>query len=256
MLADLAAMPVSSVTLADLESYDPALLSGEQQVQFMRAGQRAESHFAGLRVTSVAGLAAPVPDTGCLDAAGLTAEVAIALRTSLGAADREIHRARGLSARLPATLAAVTAGDLTYRHASVMLSAVSHVDDRAVLAAVDPEGFERRHDQIRRDADITLEPAHDAKGYLTVYLPIDSAVTVQTALDSDARTAKAAGDARTLVSFGSPRSWHTSKEPPPPARRRVTADRSRSTSPPRRTPCSAWPKHPGRSPVSAPSPPA
>jgi hypothetical protein len=224
-LAQLAAAPVSATTLADLESYDVAALTDSDRVLHLRACQRAESHFAGLRVVDVAALAEPVTDRDVLESAGLAAEVAVALRLSIGAADHEIHRARRLSQHLRQALAATIAGDITYRHATAMVSATHHIDDQdtltqvearvlarsarktpgelsshalRVIASVDPAGFARRHRAVRRNADVTLDPARDAMAYLTAYLPLTDGVAIQTAIENDARAAKAAGDPRTL----------------------------------------------------------
>jgi hypothetical protein len=224
-LRDLAAMPVSAATLADLESYASESLPDTEQVLFMRACQRAASHFEGLRVCSVARVAATVAETDTLECAGLAAEVSVALRLSIGAADHEIHRARRLSGPLAETLAVTITGELTYRHAAAMVTATNHIDNpdtlaevqtrvlaRAttktpgelsshalrVIAAVDPEGFETRHRALRRTADITLDPTPDAMAYLTAYLPLVDGVAIQTATENHARAAKAAGDSRTL----------------------------------------------------------
>jgi hypothetical protein len=224
-LAELAAAPVSSETLADLESYASVSLPDDEQVLFMRACQRAASHFEGLRLLSVASLSSSVDESDTLESAGLAVEVAIALRISIGAADHEIHRARRLSGHLHQTLAATIAGDITYRHAGAMVSATNHVDDpqtlaevetrvlaRAgrktpgelsshalrVIASVDPDGFERRHLALRRNADVTLDPTPDAMAYLTAYLPLVDGVAIQTAIENHARAAKAASDPRTL----------------------------------------------------------
>jgi hypothetical protein len=224
-LAELAAALVSAEMLADLESYASVSLPDPEQVLFMRACQRAASHFEGLRARSVASLSASVDSSDTLESAGLAAEVSVALRISIGAADHEIHRARRLSRHLTQTLAATIAGDLTYRHASAMVSATNHVDDpqtlaevetrvlaRAarktpgelsshalrVLASVDPDGFDRRHQALRRSADVTLDPTPDAMAYLTAYLPLVDGVAIQTAIENHARAAKAAGDQRTL----------------------------------------------------------
>jgi hypothetical protein len=146
-----------------------------------------------------------LPDT--LESAGLAAEVSIALRLSIGAADHEIQRARRLSGPLAETLAATITGELTYRHAAAMVTATHHIDDpdtltevqtrvlaRAatktpgelsshalrVIAAVDPDGYETRHHALRRTADITLDPTRDAMAHLTAYLPLVDGVAVQT----------------------------------------------------------------------------
>jgi hypothetical protein len=224
-LRELAVAPVSAATLADLETYASMLLADAEQVVFMRACQRAASHFEGLRVRSVAALSASVSESDTLESAGLAAEVAVALRLSIGAADHEIHRARRLSGQLAATLDATIAGDLTYRHATAMVSATHHIDNpdtltevqtrvlaRAatkspgelsshalrVVAAVDPAGFEARHQALRRTADVTLDPTPDAMAYLTAYLPLIEGAAVQTAIENHARAAKAAGDSRSL----------------------------------------------------------
>jgi hypothetical protein len=67
-----------------------------------------------------------------------------------------------------------------------------------VLASVDPDGFDRRHQALRRSADVTLDPTPDAMAYLTAYLPLVDGVAIQTAIENHARAAKAAGDQRTL----------------------------------------------------------
>jgi hypothetical protein len=122
-------------------------------------------------------------------------------------------------------LTATIAGDVTYRHATAMVSATHQIDDpdtfkevedrvlaraarktpgelssRAlrVIASVDPAGFDRRHRAVRRNSDVTLDPARDAMAYITAYLPLTDGVAIQTAIENDARAAKAAGDPGTL----------------------------------------------------------
>jgi hypothetical protein len=192
-LRDLAAVPVSAATLADLESYASASLPDTEQVLFMRACQRAASHVEGLRARSVASLSASVEDSDSLESAGLAAEVSVALRISIGAADHEIHRARRLSGKLPQTLAATIAGELTYRHAGAMVSATNHVDDWQTLAEVETRVLAR----AARKSPGELS-SHALRAYLTAYLPLVNGVAIQTTIENHARAAKAAGDPRTL----------------------------------------------------------
>src|SRR5947209_7906484 len=65
-----------------------------------------------------------------------------------------------------------------------------------LLTRLDPDGAQRRARAARDDTDVTLQPQPDGMALVCAQLPVEDAVTVKSAADAYAATAKNAGDPR------------------------------------------------------------
>jgi hypothetical protein len=66
------------------------------------------------------------------------------------------------------------------------------------LTRLDPDGTQRRARAARDQADLALYEADHGMGDVAIHAPIEDAVTIKTAVDAYAATAKAAGDPRPI----------------------------------------------------------
>jgi hypothetical protein len=139
----------------------------------------------------------------------IEAEVATALRLASVTAGRRIATAEALASRLPATLAALTAGAISYWHAVTMVTQTEHLDDldaRAVEREVLPHALRDTVSGLRRrlrracmiaqptdtsararkakaERTVTLAPAEDGMAVLQATGPAPSLKAVFDALD-------------------------------------------------------------------------
>jgi hypothetical protein len=158
----------------------------------------------------------------------LEQEIACALHWSPGYAAERIHVATVLMNQLPATLALMDAGRLSYLHARSLVSAVSRLTDptpaliakleervlkratertvsefradlRRAVAALDPADAAAKHGVAAQERRVCYEPAEDAMAWLNTYLPAPDAQTVMVAVQAVADQIKhqEPGDQRT-----------------------------------------------------------
>lgn len=156
---------------------------------------------------------------------GVGSQVALARRTSTHRGQQHVGLAVVLTGEMPHTLAALRAGQVTERRATVMAQetaclAIEHRQtvDRAI--AGDPEAFSAYSDrellgdvrrlvgkldpgavvERRRKAEserrVTLRPAPDVMSQLSALLPVAQGVAVYAALTREADRLRAAGDER------------------------------------------------------------
>jgi hypothetical protein len=204
-----------------LDSIDPEALSEWDLPAYLRAVSRVQAWAAARLSDGVVELASRQGGFGA------DKEVALALREPLGAAARRIHHASRLRRLLPATRRLFRRGDLTEAHVDALVDATSSVRDPDLLAAVedrvltapraltktgtelrrdvraaltrlDPDGAQDRARAAREHADVTFLPGEDGMASSIVDAPVEQAVTVKTAADAYAATAKAAGDPRKI----------------------------------------------------------
>jgi hypothetical protein len=155
------------------------------------------------------------------------AELACALRLPERTAENLMGEARGLVERLPATLAALSQGLFSYRHAQAM------VDETAGLSDADTAAVERlalgsaatqtasrftrsvRRLRERRDPStmvervatafenraVTIDPAPDGMAYLTAYIGAVDAAAIHDRLTQTATRVRDDGDSRTLTAL-------------------------------------------------------
>ena len=113
-----------------LSRVDPGELDGAGRVDLIRAIERAAAMLAGLQQVALAAVAAATAGCG-LAGEDARHEVGAALRLSPAvAADRALV-AGELTGRLPGTLAALRAGELSYRQAARLAEAVRDLPDGA-----------------------------------------------------------------------------------------------------------------------------
>jgi hypothetical protein len=148
-------------------------------------------------------------------------EVGVALRLPPATVNGRIFTARELTHRLPAALAELDAGLISYRHAVVLAEAVAPLSDelatrvqarvlprareqsvaafrrsvhRAVLA-LDPRGADERHRDAAAQRRVCARPVGDGMGVLWAYLPLPGLAQLMTAVDA-AASPPAADDER------------------------------------------------------------
>jgi hypothetical protein len=211
---------VAVAAAAPIWPLDAFELSDSGRVDALVALQRLRGWADAQELRLIAAMSAPGDDV----AAELAeAEIGCALRLSPVAVGAKLQLADELTRRLPATLAALEAGTITARHVSVLVDAVTQLDDevaarvearvlakaptqtpaafraavqRAVLA-VDPRGAQERHEQVVPDRRVCGRPGNDGMGELWALLPLDGLATVMTSVNAVA-AATIVGDERTM----------------------------------------------------------
>ena len=172
------------------------------------ASQRAEQIAAGV----------PAGKAG----AGVGAQVGLARRDSPFRGGRYLGLAQALPSELPATLAALRAGDTSEWRATLVARETACLDpadrraadaelgpvlaglgDREVEAAaravayrLDPRAFVDRAKGAVKDRTVTLRPAPDTMSRLGGFLPVAQGVAAYAALSREADRRRAAGDQR------------------------------------------------------------
>lgn len=152
------------------------------------------------------------------------AEAACVLRITERHAAALIREARVLCADLPGTMAALTAGEISYRHAAALIEDAELFTplhraafEDAVLAGrldvtahrfahrcrrvrehLDPETIEVRATRATRSRQVSVQPARDGMGWLMAYGPILQVHLAHTLLMGIAKDEQDAGDPRTL----------------------------------------------------------
>ncbi len=206
-----------------LDGVDPAGLSEWDLPAYLRACAKVQAWAAARLSDGVAELAGRTGEFGA------DKEVALAVREPVGAAQRRVHHAVRLRRLLPRTRRLFRAGQLSEKHVEAVLEALGTVQDPELAAAVedrvltatgalartarelgraarrwltrlDPSGAQDRARTARDHADVSLYPDQDQDGMASVVIdaPVEQALTVKTAADSYAATAKTTGDPRRI----------------------------------------------------------
>jgi len=155
----------------------------------------------------------------------LRAEVACALRVPERTAENLIGEAECLDTALPSTRRALAAGEISYRHAQVMIESTTLLDD-ATRASVEQEAlphakrttvatFRRRihslverlaaesmperHARAAEDREISYEPARNGMAWLTAYLPAAEALGAFNRLSDMADALRSPEEERTVA---------------------------------------------------------
>ncbi|MGE9349519.1 DUF222 domain-containing protein [Isoptericola variabilis] len=182
----------------------PDLLAGEQ-LRVQRAGT-ARQHELARRA--------------------FVADVATTLRVSERQADHLVETARTLTSSGSATLAELCRGRIGSRQATAMADVLAELPDAQARAAVQadalpraatatpaqfrsflrrardrahPEPFTVRHARVAAKRGVFVDPAPDGMAWLSAYLPATTAHAAHDRLSTAARTARDAGDPRTLA---------------------------------------------------------
>ncbi|KQP68217.1 hypothetical protein ASF40_18775 [Microbacterium sp. Leaf288] len=166
----------------------------------------------------------PATDAADWVARSTRAEVACVLRVTERQAADLLRESRVLCADLPATMTALTSGEISYRHAAALVEDAEMFTplhrgafEDAVLAGrrdvtvhrfahrsrrirehLDPDTIQERADRAVKSRDVTVQPARDGMGWLMVYGPIMQVHLAHTLLTGTAKDEHDAGDPRTL----------------------------------------------------------
>ena len=161
-VADGSAAGLDSVRF--LSRVDPGELDGAGRVDLIRAIERAAAMLAGLQQSALAAVAEATAGCG-LAGDDARHEVGAALRLSPAvAADRALV-AGELTGRLPGTLAALRAGELSYRQAARLAEAVRDLPDpvaatvEAAVLGAGPGLTPDRFGRALRRAVVAADPA-------------------------------------------------------------------------------------------------
>lgn len=212
-----------SVTL--MSEIDPARLPATDLPTYHRLSQKAQTFLRAKQYRAVVAIAGISSKGVRFDEVDTGAhELVCALKIPLGAAQTEVYRARRLATHLPGTQALFDRAEITERHVIKMISHTGHltpeecalVEDtvlarapelsvaefarrlRRAVAKVHPRQAKERHDAEAAKSDVTFQPAADAMGWLTSYLPVIDALTCKSAYDHYAFAKKKAGDPRPI----------------------------------------------------------
>jgi hypothetical protein len=225
--ADVAAWAATAEPGADviapLTAVDPSTVDGAARIDLLIALERQIAWLQAEQQKVLAELDGRALNWAGKESIDYTQEqVGAALRLSPGHAADRLGTARGLVDQLPATLASLERGEITYLHAKALAEAVAPFDAkttaeietrvltraadqtvgtfraalrRAVIAA-DPRRAEQRHEQGLAERCVVLTPRDDGMTELCALLPTEGAALVKTVLDSLA-SVKAPGESRT-----------------------------------------------------------
>jgi hypothetical protein len=116
-----------------LASVDPQVLDGDGRVDLIRAFERCRAMLDGRQQAALAAVADATEGRGLAEE-DARHEVGAALRLSPATAGDRTWVATSLRRRLPAALAALQAGDISYLQAAHLVAAVRELDDVAATA--------------------------------------------------------------------------------------------------------------------------
>ncbi|HEV7567083.1 MAG TPA: DUF222 domain-containing protein [Microbacteriaceae bacterium] len=155
----------------------------------------------------------------------LRAELAAALRIPERTAEAQLVVSESLVHDLPDTLVALVAGEISYRHAQILVDHTGGLDDatraqleaaalpyarnltaakferkiRALRERADPETIRERHVRAVSDREVVFAPARDGMTWLSAYLPAVDALGAFTRLSELASNLQHPGEERTLT---------------------------------------------------------
>jgi hypothetical protein len=155
----------------------------------------------------------------------LRAELAAALKIPERTAETQLAVSESLVHDLPATLAALTAGEISYRHAQILVDHTAGLDGetRGQLEAValpsarnltaakferkirtlrehaNPETIRERHVRAVSDREVVFAPARDGMAWLSAYLPAADALGAFNRISELATNLQCPGEERTLT---------------------------------------------------------
>lgn len=227
---------------------DPYLVrSGEivdrcEQIDRQIAGLEAEkSALLGERVQLLLDEVPPGADGFESAERSMFAEVAAGLRTSRAAATRALSTGWSLNDRFPATRAALTAGEISLRHATVIVAAARalDIDDHAAHAryeelvvpyasaetaprteafarsaatSVAPQTATERHRRARSDRHVRVTDADDGMAWFGVLMPSPLAHAAYDRASAIARQIRMTRAAEDCGAFRSPRAPRPGQE--------------------------------------------
>ncbi|MFN8147066.1 MAG: DUF222 domain-containing protein [Candidatus Nanopelagicales bacterium] len=146
--------PVSAWDLVLLASVDPATLSTQGKLAYLRCVEAVKSMLSAMESRGTVAMAGTDASNSITDR-HVAMEVAQLRRVGEGAAASGIATARALHVEFPKFLAALEAGEVSEWHCRVVVSETAHVTDRATIAALQdrllPKAKAKTPTQFRTD---------------------------------------------------------------------------------------------------------
>ena len=209
--------PADLAAVAWLERIDPHLLDDADRVELIRAWERCRAMLDGAQQRALCAVADATEGRGLAEEQARH-EVGAALRLSPPTAGERTWVATSLRRRLPATLAALEAGDIAYLQAAHLVSAVRELDDDAASAvearvlgrapeqtlaefkrsvaraviAVDPASAADRHQKATAARTIERMPELDGMESYWATMPASISRDLWATLTADAKAEQAA----------------------------------------------------------------
>jgi Domain of unknown function (DUF222) len=210
--------------LADMMS-EAAGRSGWERIERIGAWERLIAWTQACQLLEIARFAAEATGPAPEDTAeSVAAEVGLITRVASRTAHARVDLAVTLLERLPATLAALTAGTISLLSARAIADETVSLDTagaaeaenrvlrraghqtpsqvraatRRAVAAIDADAVRRRAEQARRERNVSLTSEPDGMATLSAYLPAHEAVAAYGMIDDHARRAGTATDDRSM----------------------------------------------------------
>ena len=209
-VAELLKAKPGCLTLGELIEINPLSLSSAGRIDYLSALDRQESWICALKQEALVAIAGEYPDEdggifGCVDDEERE-DVATALRLSPTTAQSRIDVARVLIGHLPNTISALSTGEISVAHATVIAretataiknglspesvfrveqTALAHAEFhtpgqvaskvKTTIAKLAPEDFEELVDRARDSRRVTFYPEADGMATVIAILPAEDA---------------------------------------------------------------------------------
>jgi hypothetical protein len=218
-VAELLRAKPGYITLGELIEINPRALSSSGRIDYLSALDRQESWICALKQEALVAIAGEYADEdggvfGCVDDEERE-DVAAALRLSPTTAQNRIDVARVLVGHLPNTISALSSGEISVAHATVIAretavairnglsqesvfrveqTALAHAEFhtpgqvaskvKTTIAKLAPEEFEEIVDRARDSRRVTCYPEADGMATVVAILPAEDAQTVMKSIEA------------------------------------------------------------------------
>ena len=218
-VAELLKAKPGCLTLGELIEINPLSLSSAGRIDYLSALDRQESWICALKQEALVAIAGEFADEdggifGCVDDEERE-DVATALRLSPTTAQNRIDVARVLVGHLPNTISALSTGEISVAHATVIAretataiknglspesvfrveqTALAHAEFhtpgqvaskvKTTIAKLAPEDFEEIVDRARDSRRVTFYPEADGMATVIAILPAEDAQTVMKSIEA------------------------------------------------------------------------
>jgi len=218
-VAELLRAKPGYITLGELIQINPRSLSSVGRIDYLSALDRQESWICALKQEALVAIAGEFADEdggifGCVDDEERE-DVATALRLSPTTAQSRIDVARVLIGHLPNTISALSTGEISVAHATVIAretataiknglspesvfrveqTALAHAEFhtpgqvaskvKTTIAKLAPEDFEELVDRARDSRRVTFYPEADGMATVIAILPAEDAQTVMKSIEA------------------------------------------------------------------------
>lgn len=218
-VAELLRAKPGYITLGELIAINPRTLSSSGRIDYLSALDRQESWMCALKQEALVAIAGEYADEdggifGCVDDEERE-DVATALRLSPTSAQSRIDVARVLVGHLPNTISALSTGEISVAHATVIAretatairnglseesifrveqTALAHAEFhtpgqvaskvKTTIAKLSPEEFEEVADRARDARRVSCYPEADGMATVIAILPAEDAQTVMKSIEA------------------------------------------------------------------------